>query len=87
MGFDTELKEVFTFIYRAEFDNGLTEHELDHVFIGKFDDDPQPNPEEADDWKWINVEELQNDVKENPDNYTPWFRISLERVLKETDYK
>lgn len=88
MGFDIELKEVFTFIYRAEFDNGLTEHELDHVFIGKFDGEPQPNPEEADDWKWVNVEELQRDVKENPDNYTPWFRIALERVLSEkADYK
>lgn len=83
MGFDTELKEAFTFIYRAEFGNGLTEHELDHVFIGKFDGEPQPNPEEADDWKWVNVEELQRDIKENPDNYTPWFRIALERVISE----
>lgn len=85
MGFDTELKEVFTFIYRAEFDNGLTEHEFDHVFIGKFDGEPQPNPEEADDWKWVNVEELQRDVKENPDIYTPWFKIALERVVSEKE--
>jgi isopentenyl-diphosphate delta-isomerase len=82
MGFDTRLVEAFTFIYKAEHENGLTEHELDHVLIGIFNGEPKPNPEEADEWKWISKEDLQKDVKENPDNYTPWFKISLERVLE-----
>lgn len=87
MGMDTGLEEAFTFIYRAEADNGLTEHELDHVFIGRFDGEPEPNPEEADDWKWIGIGELQKDIKENPDEYTPWFKIAFERVLKETGHR
>jgi isopentenyl-diphosphate delta-isomerase len=83
MGFDTDLREAFSFIYRAESGNGLTEHELDHVFIGEFDGDPRPDPEEADDWKWISVDELREDVRKRPGNYTPWFRIALERVMEE----
>jgi isopentenyl-diphosphate delta-isomerase len=82
MGFETSLEEMFTFIYKATSENGLTEHELDHVLTGRFDDEPKPNPEEADDWKWVSLNELQNDVNENPDNYTPWFKIALNRVIE-----
>lgn len=85
MGFDTELRELFTFIYKATSENGLTEHELDHVLVGRFDGDPQPNPEEADEWKWISLEEIERDVRENPDNYTPWFRIALKRIIENKD--
>jgi len=82
MGFDTGLREILSFIYRAPFENGLTEHELDHVFIGTFNGKPNLNPEEADDFKWVNPEELEKDVKGNPEKYTPWFRKVLERVLE-----
>ncbi len=78
-GFDTEFKELFTFIYRAGFDNGLTEWEFDHVFVGTYDGKPDPNPEEIGDYMWISPEELRKDVEENPEKYTPWFRIILER--------
>lgn len=81
MGFDCDLKEEFSFIYRAQFDNDLVEHEFDHVFIGKYDNEPNPNPGEADNWKWINIEELKKDIKENPDNYTPWFKIAVEELI------
>ena len=80
-GFDTELKEVFSFIYRATFDNGLTEHEFDHVFVGTYNGEPKPNPEEIDDYKWISKEDLIKDVKENSDKYTPWFKIALPKIL------
>ena len=80
MGFDTELNEVFSFIYKADFDNGLTEYEFDHVFVGKYDREPKINPEEADDWKWIGMEKLNQDVLENPEKYTPWFKIILEKI-------
>lgn len=82
MGFDTDLKEAFTFIYRAEFDNGLTEHELDHALIGTYDGEPRPNPEEAGNWKWANLEELRKDVRESPEKYTPWFKKVLDRIIK-----
>lgn len=79
MGFDCELKEVFSFTYKAEFDNGLIENEYDHVFTGRFDGEPILNPKEADDWKWVGVEELKKDIKENPSKYTPWLRIAIDK--------
>lgn len=81
MGFDTELKKAFHFIYKAEFDHGLTEHELDHVFIGYYDGMINLNFEEADDYKWIDLESLQKEMMKSPYNYTVWFKIALDRVL------
>jgi isopentenyl-diphosphate delta-isomerase len=75
MGFKTDLKELFHFIYKAPFDNGLTEHELDHVMIGYYDKNPEINPEEAEDWKWMNVEEVKSDMLLHPEIYTVWFKI------------
>ena len=82
MGFDCPLKESFTFIYKTKFDNGLYEHEFDHVLIGSYDGDPVPNPEEAESWKWVGMDELRKDVKENPQNYTYWLRAALGRMMK-----
>jgi isopentenyl-diphosphate Delta-isomerase len=78
MGFRTELRELFHFIYKAPFDNGLTEHELDHVMIGTFDGVPNINPEEVADWKWMRIEDVKRDMVENPDLYTIWFKIIFE---------
>ncbi|MHC5202641.1 isopentenyl-diphosphate Delta-isomerase [Myroides sp. LJL119] len=75
MGFDLDLKDVFNFIYKAPFDNGLTEHELDHVMIGYSNQDPIINPEEVADWKWMGIEDIKKDISENPQVYTEWFKI------------
>jgi len=75
MGFETEIKELFHFIYKAPFDNGLTEHELDHVMVGYYNDAPQINPEEVEDWKWMKIEEVKNDMLIHPEIYTVWFKI------------
>lgn len=83
MGFDTKLDELFHFIYKAPFDNGLTEWELDHVFLGTFEGEIVPNPEEVGDFKYIDLDELEEDIKNNPDNYTPWFKIAVVKVLDE----
>jgi len=87
MGFDCDLKEEFSFIYKAEFDNGLTEHELDHVFVGYSEKEPVINPEEVDSWKWINIDELKADIIANPDNYTAWFKIIFEKFSNYFDNK
>lgn len=82
-GFDTGLKEMFSFVYKALDDkSGLTEYELDHVFFGKYDGTPRPNPSEIDEFKWVTAEELRADMRNNPDSYTPWFRIAAEKVLE-----
>jgi isopentenyl-diphosphate delta-isomerase len=81
-GFDTELKEAFSFIYRAEDPQSkLVEHEYDHVLIGRFNGKPQANPDEIATWKWISLTELVEDIKHNPSHYTAWLQIALNRVI------
>ena len=75
MGFTTALKEVTTFIYKAPFDNGLTEHEFDHVMKGFYEMDPVINKEEVEAWKWMPVEAIKSDIESNPEIYTAWFKI------------
>ena len=75
MGFSCELEEVFSFIYKAPFDNGLTEHEYDHVMIGTFNDEPIVNPEEVATYKWMPLEEVKRDIENHPEEYTAWFKI------------
>lgn len=75
MGFQTELKELFHFIYKAPFDNGLTEHELDHVMIGYYNEAPIINPDEVESWKWMSIEAIKEDMKQHPETYTVWFKI------------
>ena len=75
MGFHCELKELFWFVYKAAFDNGLTEHELDHVMIGSSEDDPIINPEEVASFKWMLLEDVKKDMQEQPELYTEWFKI------------
>ena len=78
MGIKTSLRKVYDFIYKAELDNQLTEHEFDHVFYGVFDNDPILNEDEAEDFKWLDMETLNNDIIKNEDNYTVWFKIAFE---------
>ena len=79
MGFKTPLEELFSFIYKAQFDNGLTEHEFDHVILGYYDSEPIINREEVANWKWMNLEEIITEIKTTPDNYTAWFKIIFDR--------
>ena len=79
MGFKTELKELFHFIYKAPFDNGLTEHELDHVMIGYSNLEPKINQEEVESWKWMKIEDIKKDMEINPEIYTIWFKIIFDK--------
>jgi isopentenyl-diphosphate Delta-isomerase len=79
MGIQTELKELFHFIYKAPFDNGLTEHELDHVMIGYFNGNPTINTDEVQAWKWMKIEAIKKDMILNPALYTVWFKIIFDK--------
>ena len=75
MGFSCELEEQFSFLYKADFDNGLTEHELDHVMIGYWDEDPVINPGEVASFKWMKADAVKKDIEDHPELYTAWFKI------------
>ena len=78
MGFVCELEEVTSFIYKAPFDNGLTEHELDHIMIGYYNENPKINKEEVESFKWMLLEDVKLDIENNPSIYTAWFKIIFE---------
>ena len=80
MGMQSLLMPIFTFVYKAEFANGLTEHEFDHVFFGVSNQLPSINLEEVEDYRFVGMEELQLEIKKSPQNFTPWFLIALDRV-------
>ena len=82
MGFTTDLKETTSFIYKAPFDNGLTEHEFDHILVGNYNGEPNLNPAEVQDYKWIGLEELKEDMKQHPEIYTAWFKIIFDKYYK-----
>lgn len=79
MGFDTKLKELFHFIYKAPFENGLTEHELDHVMIGYYNEKPIINKDEVESWKWMKIEDIKADMQLHPELYTVWFKIIFDK--------
>ena len=87
MGIECDLKHCGHFIYKAAFDNGLTEHELDHVFIGEFDDDFEVNPLEVAESKWVSVDKIKQMIEANDPTLTPWFGEAFElsdKLLKQT---
>lgn len=82
MGFETELREVTSFIYKAPFDNGLTEHELDHIMIGRYNEAPNINSDEVANWKWMPIDAVRDDINQHPENYTVWFIIIFEQFYE-----
>lgn len=79
MGFTTDLIETTSFIYKAPFDNGLTEHELDHIMLGYYENEPIINKQEVEDWKWMPLEDVKHDINVHPEQYTAWFKIIFEK--------
>lgn len=82
MGFSVPLKETTSFIYKAPFDNGLTEHEYDHILIGSFEGLPNSNPDEVADWKWMPLSAIKVDIANQPDIYTEWFKIIFDKFYQ-----
>jgi len=81
MGFNCNLKELFWFVYKAPFDNGLTEHELDHVMIGHYNENPVINKAEVAAFSWMTLEAVKNDIESKPHKYTAWFKIIFKEYL------
>jgi isopentenyl-diphosphate delta-isomerase len=82
MGLHCEMHEVFTFIYKAPVGLGLIEHEFDHVWFGQSDDTPIINTEEVESYKYMNLDDIADDMKAHPECYTEWFKISFDEITK-----
>jgi isopentenyl-diphosphate delta-isomerase len=80
MGMQCSLEYHFKFLYKAQFENGLIEHELDHVFFGNSDALPELNPAEVAAYRYIGMDLLEKELNEAPEKYSPWLRISFDQV-------
>ena len=83
MGMQVPLEEVFSFIYKAPFDNGLTEHELDHILIGYYNNSPIINPDEVSSWRWESPKNIKADITKHPHQYTEWFKIIFDKFYNQ----
>lgn len=82
MGMRCDMKKVSSFLYRTELLNGLIEHEFDYIFVGRYDDSPLVNPQEVDEYYWVTMSDLLDDIKTNPDSYTYW----LKEIMKQPKF-
>jgi isopentenyl-diphosphate Delta-isomerase len=80
MGFSCPLAPAFAFTYRADVGDGLIEHEYDHVFIGRYDGTPSPDPAEVEDWRWVTPADVADELREEPGRFTCWFRVAFDEL-------
>jgi len=82
MGFVVDLEESISFMYKAPFDNGLTEHEYDHVMLGSYNEAPIINTDEVANWKWMLLEDVKADILLHPEVYTEWFKVIFDKFYE-----
>ena len=82
MGFSCALTEIGSLTYFAGFDNGLTEHEFDHLFTGTFNGELNINPEEVAEYRWLGFEDIDELLARQPESFTVWFKLAYP-VVKE----
>lgn len=82
MGFSVPLKKLFDFTYKIDFSNGLTEHEFDHVFTGTYSGEINLNPDEVMDYSFRNMDEISQQLTDQPSEYTEWFRLCFPKLME-----
>jgi isopentenyl-diphosphate delta-isomerase len=80
LGFTAPLENIFSFIYQTAFENGLTEHEFDHVLTGIYDGEVKPEGQEVKDFTYKSMERIEEELKSEPEKYTTWFLIAFPRI-------
>ena len=83
LGFQTPLQKRFAFTYKADVENGLTEHEFDHVFTGTYEGQIEADSSEVADVRYLDMEQISADLEKNPEKFTAWFRLAFERIRGE----
>jgi len=86
MGFDCNITEQFSFIYKTSLENQLIEYEFDHILLGKYSEDPLPDPAEVAEWKWLNFDKVSNDLEQNRQKYTYWFPLIWDKIKNSRDF-
>ena len=86
MGISAHPEFVESFHYKATFDNGLIENEIDHIFIAYWDGSPKPDPEEVMDWKWCHPEEIEKELASRGEVFTPWFPLVFNLLKPRLSY-
>jgi isopentenyl-diphosphate delta-isomerase len=81
MGLVAKITEVFTFLYQADVGNNFIENEFDHVFFGVSNQDPDPDPAEVSDWRWVTMGDLERALIKNPQEFSPWLRQCFDKVI------
>ncbi len=82
MGFDCDMREAFSFVYKADVGKDLTEYEYDHVIFGSYEGKPKLNRDEAMGFRWVSLDKLKEEIKAHPEGFSPWLRIILDRVVE-----
>jgi len=82
LGFSAPISKIFDFQYNAAFENGLTEHEYDHVYIGIYNGKIIPNPNEVQDYCYKKIEDIESTIHSHPHKYTAWFCIAFPKVMQ-----
>jgi isopentenyl-diphosphate delta-isomerase len=85
MGISANLTHVYSFTYKTEFDNGLTENEFDHVYVGVSDQQPHPNEQEVMEWRYVRTDDVRKEIQEQPGKFTSWFKLCFEEVVIKTE--
>jgi len=80
MGIETGLQKVFSFVYKKEFENGLTEHEFDHVFAGVYDGIINESADEVMDYRFVEMQYISRSLEQTPEQYTAWFHLAFPQV-------
>lgn len=82
MGFTCDVESLFEFVYHVPLDKGLTEHEYDHVMIGHYDGFVIPNKDEVEDFSWMGMNEIEQNISQNPEQFTVWFKLIFPRMME-----
>jgi isopentenyl-diphosphate Delta-isomerase len=82
LGFTTPLKKAFTFTYRTDFENGLTENEFDHVYTGIYDGDIEADINEVKSYRYLSMEKIEEIIHREPATFTSWFVIAFPEIKK-----
>lgn len=82
LGFETGLEKIFAFTYKADFDNGLSEHEYDHVFVGFYDGHVHADPEEVAAYRYVSIKDIGEWLRTRPEQFTAWFHIAFPRICE-----